>query len=997
MSVSLCHDRRNVACTLAALMFLLLQSSFAASSGTIKGRVLDRESGDPLPGANVVVQNTSIGISTDLEGKFTLRSVPEGKQTLKISYIGYVGTTREVTVAADATIEQEFRLVPQALTGETVVVTAQASGQNAAINQQLASNTIANVVSSARIKALPEVNAAESIGRLPGVAINRSNGEASTVVIRGLSAKYNTVTVNGVALPATGGDDRSVDLSLISSNILDGIEVKKANTPDMEASALGGTVDLKLREAPDETQLSALAQMGYNRLQDYYGNYGFMANGSHRFFDGDLGVIASFNADRYNRAADKFQGTYIKRTINNVVSTGIQDVQLRDESVMRKRTGGSLLLDYRIPSGKVTANGFYNQLGTDLTYRTNRPDREHGSHYYDYQQNKYTTDIFTGMLGVKQDFDLIKYDFSLSRSGTYTDNPNDRRWGFAQENNAFPNAPIDTNPFDLPSLETVDSNRTGFQSAYIYSTKRWEYQNAAQLNLQMPVHIADQVSGYLKLGGTYRWLDRLNDETQWGRDGLQYGQTSVNAPLTAALKNLAIMYPDEFNWVQDSTLARTYGQLPITRFLDTKYSRDNFLDGRWPQGMVADIGLLNKFTNALSPTTEWKEYAVGSLGRDYSGVERYQAAYLMAELNITPYVTLLPGVRFERFFSAYHGEVFRDNKVSNVEQPPADYSTLYVERDNQYWLPIVHLTVMPTDWLKIRVARTETLTQPDYIMYAPITSMNSNNNYCRAANSLLKPALSKNWDAAFSIYDKYVGLFSLTGFYKQVDDLILQSTINYTQPQSSDDPGYPLPAGLNIPANWLQGNSFQIDTYTNNPSKAIYKGFEIEWQTHFWFLPSIFHGLVLNVNYTRIFSETEKQLYFVLPTDIIIPGHRPPLYQKKLVDSSRTSRMPDQPAYTANITLGYDYEGFSARVIFMYQSDRTSFIATDQALDTFVADYLRWDVTLQQKLGMGIQVFANFNNLNNRHDEAYRGYTMTNPSYLEYYGFTMDVGIRFTL
>jgi TonB-dependent receptor len=413
--------------------------------------------------------------------------------------------------------------------------------------------------------------------------------------------------------------------------------------------------------------------------------------------------------------------------------------------------------------------------------------------------------------------------------------------------------------------------------------------------------------------------------------------------------------------------------------------------------MVADIGLLNKFTNALSPTTEWKEYAVGSLGRDYSGVERYQAAYLMAELNITPYVTLLPGVRFERFFSAYHGEVFRDNKVSNVEQPPADYSTLYVERDNQYWLPIVHLTVMPTDWLKIRVARTETLTQPDYIMYAPITSMNSNNNYCRAANSLLKPALSKNWDAAFSIYDKYVGLFSLTGFYKQVDDLILQSTINYTQPQSSDDPGYPLPAGLNIPANWLQGNSFQIDTYTNNPSKAIYKGFEIEWQTHFWFLPSIFHGLVLNVNYTRIFSETEKQLYFVLPTDIIIPGHRPPLYQKKLVDSSRTSRMPDQPAYTANITLGYDYEGFSARVIFMYQSDRTSFIATDQALDTFVADYLRWDVTLQQKLGMGIQVFANFNNLNNRHDEAYRGYTMTNPSYLEYYGFTMDVGIRFTL
>ncbi len=133
-----------------------------------------------------------------------------------------------------------------------------------------------------------------------------------------------------VALPATGGDDRSVDLSLISSNILDGIEVKKANTPDMDASALGGTVDLKLREAPDEPQVSASAQSGYNQLQKYYGNYAFTANGSDRFFDGDLGVIASFNAD-CSRAADKFQGSYGTRRVNDVVSVGIQNVQLRDE------------------------------------------------------------------------------------------------------------------------------------------------------------------------------------------------------------------------------------------------------------------------------------------------------------------------------------------------------------------------------------------------------------------------------------------------------------------------------------------------------------------------------------------------------------------------------------------------------------------------------------------------------------------------------------------
>ena len=997
MSQSLYHYRSIPVLAILLALLLAPPSLLAQGAGSIRGRIFDKKTGDPLPGANVIVVNTSLGAATDLDGRFDIRNVPAGKMTFKASYIGYASLTLERTVRPDTTIEFDFGLTAQALTGEEVLVTAQAQGQNAAINQQLSSNTISNIVSATRIKELPDVNAAESIGRLPGVAINRSNGEASTVVIRGLSAKYNAITVNGVALPATGGADRSVDLSMISSNILDGIEVKKANTPDMDASALGGTVDLKLREAPADPQFSLSAQTGYSQLQDYYGNYGFTGNWSRRFLDGDLGVIASINTDRYNRAADKFSGTYGTRRVNDVVSAGIQSVQLRDESVMRKRAGGSLLLDYSIPFGKVTANGFYNQLGTNLTYRTNRPDREHGSHYYDFQQDDSTSNIFTAMLGIKQDLELFKYDLSVSRSGTYTDNPLNRTWSFAQENGAFPNAPYDTNPFDLPRLETVDSNKTGFQSAFIYSTKTWEYQNSAQLNIQIPVRIMDEVSGYVKFGGSYRWLDRSNDQTQWGRDGLQYGQTSVNAPLTAALTRLAALYPNDFNWQADSTLARKYGQLPITRFLDWNYSRSNFLGGTWPQGMVTNFGLLNKFTDALSSTGEWKNYAIGSLGSDYRGVERYQAAYLMTELNYDQFITLLPGVRYERYFSAYHGEVFRDNKVSNVEQAPADLNYLYVERENEFWLPIVHLIVTPTDWLKIRLARTETLTQPDYLMYAPITSMNSNNNYCRAANSLLKPAHAKNWDLSLSIYDNSIGLLSISGFYKDVYDLILQSTIFYTQPQGTDDPGYPLPDGLNIPANWLHDNSFQIDTYTNNPARAIYKGFEVEWQTHFWYLPSFLQGIVLNVNYTRIFSETNKQLFTVVPTTIPIPGHRPPLYQKQLVESSRTARMPDQPVHTANISLGYDYEGFSGRVIFMYQSDRTSFIATDEALDTFVADYMRWDITLQQKIGWGIQLYANLNNLNNRHDEQYRGYTLTNPSYLEYYGFTMDVGVRFTL
>ncbi|HTO94822.1 MAG TPA: carboxypeptidase-like regulatory domain-containing protein, partial [Bacteroidota bacterium] len=790
----------------SVLLLLLCSRAISyADSGTLRGRVTDRATGDPLPGANVTIVGTSIGASSDLDGKYIIRSIPSGAQSVRVTYVGYTTVTSAILVTTDSTLVMDVRLTAQAIEGETVVVTAQAQGQNAAINQQLSSNTITNIVSAARIKELPDVNAAESIGRLPGVAINRSNGEASTVVIRGLSAKYNLITVNGVQLPATGGDDRSVDLSLISSNILDGIEVKKANTPDMEASALGGTVDLKLREAPAEPSLNLSGQAGYNNLQNYYGNYAFTGNLSRRYLDGDLGVILSFNADKYNRAADKFQGTYLTTRVNDVVNVGISNVQLRDESVTRQRAGGSLLLDYTIPLGKVTANGFLNQMQPDATYRINRPDREHGSHYYNFEQNKSKSNIFTAALGLRQDFELFKYDLSIARTGSYDDEPNHRTWGFAQENNAFPNAPLNTDPFQLPYLETVDSNRTGFQSAYINSVKRWEYQNSFQLNLQVPYTVMKDLTGFLKFGGSYRWLTRRNDETSWGRDGLQYGQSSVNAPLTAALQTLASWYPNLFNWPADSTLARTYGQLPITRFLDASYVRKNFLGGRWPQGMVANLDLLNKFTDALSSTSEWKQYGVGSLGRDYAGVERYQAGYVMTQIDVGGFASLIPGARWERYYTAYHGQVFRDNKVSNVEQAPVDFNALYVERDNQYVLPMIHLIVSPNDWMKIRLARTETLTQPDYIMYAPITSMNSDNNYCRAANSLLKPARAYNWDAAISVFDNSLGLFTVSGFYKDIYDLILQTTILYKMPQATNDPGMPLPDGLNIPANWLAG------------------------------------------------------------------------------------------------------------------------------------------------------------------------------------------------
>jgi TonB-dependent receptor len=972
-------------------MFCSISFAGLEGNGKIEGTVLDSQNNEPLPGANVVIEGTRYGAATDLKGKFVISQIPPGNYKLVVSYIGYRKKIVDVTVEDGQTVTQAIKLDFQIIEGQVVEVTAQAEGQLGAINQQLSSNTISNIVSQARIRELPDVNAAESIGRLPGISIDRSGGEATRVSIRGLSPKYNTVTVNGVRVPATGGDDRSVDLSLISSQMLDGIEVKKAITPDMDADAIGGTVDLRLKEAPDQLSFNVTAQGGYNRLQDYLGNYNVTGSVSNRFFDGRLGVIASFNTDDYDRSADKYSGDFRPYlTVDGRTENAITNINLREENVTRGRTGASALIDYRLPNGKITANSFYNRLKWDGLFRINDLNVNTNRHSLDFEERGGTTSIFTGGVGIEQDFDWLRYDFGLARTASRSKNPNEMSWHFTREGGSFRSVPPDALPTDIPSYATNDSNRIGIQDIYIYNTNREENQTTLQLNVKKPFRLSSQITGYVKMGGKARWLDRENNEDQFGRNGIYYGNNQgPNSILTVLDESLP-------EWKVDS-LVRTYGVLGISRF-QTNYSRSNFLNGDYPLGFVADFPMLKTMTQALIDGGQFLPYSIGSLGNDYDGKERYYAGYAMAELNLGKLITFLPGVRYEKDFSKYHGWRFRETTRNNIQSAPDDLSRLEVERDNDFWLPMVHVQVQPRDWLKIRLAGTKTLTRPDYNQYAPIARIDVFQAYVRATNSKLKPAQSNNLDAAVSVYQNHIGLFTVAGFYKEIKDLIFQVNhpIHPDIINSRPDVDSLLHNNLNLLPSWTtRVVQYGVDTFINNPFKAKLRGFELDWQTNFWYLPSVLRGIVLNVNYTQIHSEMEKRLYF-RKNGARIPRPGPPSYYQVLVDSSRTSRLPDQPTHIANVTLGYDYKGFSGRLSYLYQTDRVAFIAAQPAGDNFSGAYERWDLTLQQKIGRtGVQLFANLTNLNNRPDRNFRGSTSVNPTYIEYYGFAIDGGVRY--
>lgn len=398
---------RPISCTttltIAVLSALCLASTIHAQGrGRLVGVVTDSTSGESLPGANLWIDGTVIGTSTDLDGRYRLSNVPAGKQTVVFSYIGYEQKKVEVTVHHGGALELDTQLTMGAIVGEEVVVTAQLQGQAAAINQQISSNTISNVVSSEKIRELPDQNAAESVGRLPGVAVQRDAGEGTKVVVRGLSPKFNSVTVNGERIPSTDSEDRSVDLSMIAPEALAGIEVFKALTPDRDGDAVGGTVNLITRKAPEATQYSASYQNGYNSHESDVGQTKLSGSGSRRFHDGLIGALATASWQQANRSSDLLDAGYTfvreAREGEERAVIGVNNLNLADRLETRVRFGAGLTLDYALQSGGVVLNTFWSETHRDEVRRRHRYRLGAARTEYELRDREINTRLFTSSL-----------------------------------------------------------------------------------------------------------------------------------------------------------------------------------------------------------------------------------------------------------------------------------------------------------------------------------------------------------------------------------------------------------------------------------------------------------------------------------------------------------------------------------------------------------------------------------------------------------------------
>ncbi|MDD8016973.1 MAG: TonB-dependent receptor, partial [Bacteroidota bacterium] len=248
---------------------------FAGSQGKIKGKVVDRESGEPLVGAAVVVVGTSFGTTTDVNGEFSILKLEVGTYTLKSSYIGYQAITiTNIRVNADLTSEANFKLPPEGVQVGTVLVVA----ERPLVNKSATASV--RIVDADFVANLPVRGVENAVRLQPGV-ISRDND----FYIRGARPDATGFVVDGV--PATnkfvGG--RAISFS---AETVEQIQVQAGGYSAEYGNASGGLVMSQLRTGSDKWKASLLMEtdnytgQGNKSLGGYsygYSDYTFTVGG----------------------------------------------------------------------------------------------------------------------------------------------------------------------------------------------------------------------------------------------------------------------------------------------------------------------------------------------------------------------------------------------------------------------------------------------------------------------------------------------------------------------------------------------------------------------------------------------------------------------------------------------------------------------------------------------------------------------------------------------
>ena len=930
--------RLAVLVSLASLTLISVQAQ--AQSGAIAGRVTD-STAKAVAGASVQLAGTPFGTRTREDGSFRLANILPGTYRVRVRLLGFAPDSLRVTVAAGQTTEASLQLRALAVTLQSVLAVAHRGGETkvAALDRQKEADNLVTVLSGDEIRALPNGNAAEAAGRMPDVSLERDEGEGKFVQIRGTEPRLSNVTVDGVHVPGTERGDRIVKLDDVPSDVLAAIEVSKTLTADMDADAIGGSLNLVTKTPEGRPQGYVAAQYGRMSLLSRDVSQGSLTYGGRFGPDAKLGFLLGGSLDRNNRGINDVEPSW---TVDGSGRSIPVEWSQRDYTYYRTRYGVGADLDYRITDhSTVYLKGLWNLFknhGTRYVYdiATGGDSAGVGTTGYgtgatltrEVQQRTPTEQLWGLTAGARQERGPWTLDYSASYAGTRQRVLDYRSSDFTYGDSLT--VKYDASNSRMPTYQYVSAAEAArATSPANFLLGGYDANNGltkgrdlgGQFNAQLAYALGEHPSSF-KVGL------RLRDETKdYTRNNVSFGAT------------------------QAYTMAQALGS-----FSDPTYYQD--LSSAFSMGPQPDAGVTDQFENTHPADFTNQSNTVRNALASFNGSERIYAGYAMNTVEFGR-LRVNVGLRLEATHSAFTGHVAATDSASGA----ATVSQVTGTENYADLFPSVQLRYAVDANTNVRVAVTRAISRPNYSDLAPSLQGNVNSIYqfqysnLSAGNPNLRPEHSWNYDLLFERFlPSFGGVLSGGVFYKSLSDVILTRNFIYQGPFTPFDGFY--------------------GTEPDNGGSGHLVGVEADWVQHFTFLPGVLAGLGFDINWTHTDS-------------------------KVLVDpaSGREAPLLRQAPDIANAALLYDHGAVSARFAWTYNGPYIGSYGDGSATangDNYFERHSQIDASVIYNVTPTVQMQLQALSLNN----AEFGFFNGTPDHQfnvqrEYYGRTFYFGMKY--
>lgn len=265
------------------LFFLGFPVLVYSQTGTIKGKIIDAQTNEPLIGASVLIEGTTNGAAADLDGNYIIRNVGAGTYTLIASYVAYQNATKAgIVVEGNDEMIIDFLLKNDDINLQEVVVVSRANreSENILLMEQRQALVSTQAVGARELSRKGVGNAQAAVAQVSG--ISKQEG-VKNVFVRGLGDRYNVTMLNGFVIPSEDPEYKNIALEFFGTDVIQNITVNKVFRGSDYSDVGGAGINIASKELVGDYALGIDLSGGFNTStsgtdflrQDGSGYFGF--------------------------------------------------------------------------------------------------------------------------------------------------------------------------------------------------------------------------------------------------------------------------------------------------------------------------------------------------------------------------------------------------------------------------------------------------------------------------------------------------------------------------------------------------------------------------------------------------------------------------------------------------------------------------------------------------------------------------------------------------